>query len=209
MSDTAADRLARVYRANTDEERKSAYADWAGSYDRDLSRYGYLLPAVATALAARHSGISDVPILDAGCGTGLVGELLSLIGFREITGIDLSEAMLAEAEKKAAYDSLRVMRLGDPLDFASDSFAMVVCIGTLTPGHAGPETFEELLRVARPGARIVFSLRADEGIDPGYGEIIERIQFDGRWRHVESTPAFAGMPAEASDILHRVHVFSK
>ncbi|MDQ0315186.1 class I SAM-dependent DNA methyltransferase [Amorphus orientalis] len=208
MADSATDRLARVYGARTDDERRTAYADWAGSYERDLAGFGYLLPSVAAAMVARHAGVGDGPILDAGCGTGLVGQLLTLIGFDGLTGIDLSEDMLAEAEKKEVYEALRSMRLGDRLDFPSDSFSVVVCIGTLTPGHAGPDAIPELLRVTRPGGRIVFSLRADDGIDPDYGGVIEQLQFDGEWRHVDSTPAFAGMPGEAPDVLHRVHVYS-
>lgn len=209
MSDSASERLTKVYGATSDAERQAAYAAWAGDYESDLARFGYLLPSVAVGLAARHIGVGDGALLDAGCGTGLVGELLSLIGFEPIVGIDLSEAMLARAELKNAYDSLLPMRLGDQLGFEDDAFAAVVCVGTLTPGHAGPEAFEELLRVVRPGGRIIFSLRADEGIDPGYGETIEKLQFDGLWRHIESSRAFAGMPAEDDTILHRIHVYCK
>ncbi|WP_422002249.1 class I SAM-dependent DNA methyltransferase [Reyranella sp.] len=209
MTDSATERLAQVYGARSDQERRSAYAAWANDYESDLANFGYLLPGVAAALAARHVAIGDGTILDAGCGTGLVGQLLSLVGFGPIVGVDLSEDMLAEAGKKGVYDELRMMRLGDELDFPDDGFAAILCVGTLTPGHAGPETIEELLRIVRPGGRIIFSLRADEGIDPGYGEIIEHLQFDGRWRHVESSPAFPGMPGKSVEILHRIHVYSK
>lgn len=209
MNESATERLALVYGAKTDQERRSAYAAWANDYESDLARFGYLLPGVAAALAARHVAAGDGTILDAGCGTGLVGQFLSLIGFGSIVGIDLSEDMLAEARKKGIYEDLRTMRLGDPLDFADDAFAAITCVGTLTPGHAGPDAFEELLRVVRPGGRIVFSLRADEEIDPAYGETIEALRFDGRWRHVESSPPFPGMPGESLTILHRIHVYSK
>lgn len=209
MTDSATERLAQVYGAKSDQDRRSAYAAWANDYENDLAHFGYLLPGVAAALAARHVAIGDGTILDAGCGTGLVGQLLSLVGFAPIVGIDLSEDMLAEARKKDVYEDVRMMRLGDKLDFPDDGFAAIMCVGTLTPGHAGPEAIEELLRIVRPGGRIIFSLRADEGIDPGYGEIIEHFQFDGRWRHVESSPAFPGMPGESVEILHRIHVYSK
>ncbi|MEW5423679.1 class I SAM-dependent methyltransferase [Amorphus sp. 3PC139-8] len=209
MPDSASERLSRVYSATNDAERLAAYAAWANDYESDLARFGYLLPSVAVALAARHIGAGDGPILDAGCGTGLVGSLMSLIGFGPIVGIDLSEAMLGEAALKNAYESLLPMRLGDQLGFDDDVFAAVMCVGTLTPGHAGPEALAELLRVVRPGGRIVFSLRADEGIEPEYGETIEKLQFEGRWRHIESSPAFAGMPAESTAIVHRIHVYSK
>ena len=52
--------------------------------------------------------ISDrtVEILDAGCGTGLVGIALLRCGYRHIDGFDLSEGMVAKARQTGAYRSL-------------------------------------------------------------------------------------------------------
>lgn len=46
------------------------------------------------------------PILDLGCGTGLVAVVLSDLALGPFTGIDLSSAMLAEAAGKRLYDRL-------------------------------------------------------------------------------------------------------
>ena len=41
------------------------------------------------------------------------------------------------------------------------TFAAVLSSGTITPRHAPAHSFDELIRVAMPGASIVFSLRDD------------------------------------------------
>ena len=54
------------------------------------------------------AGVVPLPVglaLDLGCGTGLVGERLRKM-VRRLEGVDLSEAMLAEARRKQIYDRL-------------------------------------------------------------------------------------------------------
>ncbi len=60
-------------------------------------------------------------ILDAGAGTGLLGVALAEAGFRTLDALDLSPAMLVEAERKGVYDELCEGRLGDALPNASGS----------------------------------------------------------------------------------------
>jgi SAM-dependent methyltransferase len=54
-------------------------------------------------------------ILDAGCGTGLAGQILAARGYRNVEGLDLSAGMLREAGKKARYAALHQQTLGEPL----------------------------------------------------------------------------------------------
>jgi len=42
----------------------------------------------------------SAPLLDAGAGTGLIGEWLGIIGYPHVEALDISEGMLAEAAKK-------------------------------------------------------------------------------------------------------------
>ena len=90
------------------------------------------------------------PVIDAGCGTGLVADHLPA----EITvdGVDLSPDMLELAEKKGRYRSLLEADLTKPLPFGDGAYAGMTCAGTFTQGHVGPEALDELLRVLKPGA---------------------------------------------------------
>ena len=100
-------------------------------------------------------------MLDAGACTGMVGEELARLGFRHITALDLSPGMLKTANEKSVHEELVVGELGKPLDFETGRFDAATCIGTLTIGHAPPESLDELVRVTKPGGTTVFSMRTD------------------------------------------------
>ena len=55
---------------------------------------------------ARHLPTGRGPILDAGCGTGLVGEALSVLGYDPVIGCDLSQGMLDHAARRGGYADL-------------------------------------------------------------------------------------------------------
>ena len=56
-------------------------------------------------------------ILDAGVGTGAIGNMLSLLGYNNLSGLDMSEGMLAQARARGCYIDLRRGVLGETLDF--------------------------------------------------------------------------------------------
>jgi ubiquinone/menaquinone biosynthesis C-methylase UbiE len=67
-------------------------------------------------------------ILDVGCGTGAMGLLFAEMGHR-VTGIDLSEEMMAKARRKAEDQNLKItLRNGDAehLPFGDSSFDIIV-----------------------------------------------------------------------------------
>lgn len=197
----------RVYGAKSQDDQEAAYDEWSARYERDLCAMGYRLPAVAAAVFAGHVPGDAGPILDAGCGGGLQAEPLSALGYGPIVGIDLSEGMLSVARSKGIYAELYRMALGGRLDFPDDCFAAVFSTGAITPGHAPPESFDDLIRVTRPGGRLVFSLRVDAGQDPAYAAACDRLAAAGRWRHVFSTAEFLAMPYGEPDVRSRVHVY--
>jgi hypothetical protein len=57
--------------------------------------------------------------------------------------------MLEVARQKGIYSDLRQMALGGFLDFPDDSFSVVFSTGTITPKHAPPESFDDLIRVTK------------------------------------------------------------
>jgi predicted TPR repeat methyltransferase len=202
-------RLERVYGAKTNDELRALYDDWAEAYDEDLRAFGYSYPPAIAGLVGRYVRERDGPILDAGAGTGIVGEVLAILGYTRITGIDLSDGMLAVARAKGVYAELKNQTLGEPLDFAADAFAAVVSAGVLTTGHAPPSCLDELIRITRPGGHLIFTLSTPAYEDGGFGPKLEALSQEGLWRAVETTPTWCSLPRAPSHALvtTRAYVF--
>jgi predicted TPR repeat methyltransferase len=96
-------------------------------------------------------------VLDAGCGTGLVGTLLRSRSSR-LVGIDLSASMLELAKRKNVYDELHK---GDLLSFMRarpQSFDVVTCAATLIHfGDLGPP-FAAAGSALRAGGALIFTV---------------------------------------------------
>lgn len=210
MSEVNRDRrLEQVYGAKGNDELRRVYDDWAGRYDEDLHAFGYSFPPPIAGLVARYVSERDASILDAGAGTGFVGEVLAILGYTRLTGIDLSDGMLAIARAKRVYGELRNQVLGEPLDFADDQFAAVVSAGVLTTGHAPPACLDELIRITRPGGHLIFTLTMPVYEDGGFKAKLEELAAQGRWRAIETTPAWRALPRAPSEssLMARAHVF--
>ncbi|MGA8259896.1 MAG: class I SAM-dependent methyltransferase [Arenicellales bacterium] len=206
MSTRDHDILDKVYAAKSDSEREAAYDAWANHYDADVFKFGYRLPAVLAAVFARFVDIDAGPVLDAGCGTGLQTEALVLAGYGPFVGVDLSSEMLSIARRKGLYKSLHKMNLGQ-LDFEADNFRTSLCCGAISPGHAGPETFAELIRVTRPGGLVVFSLRVDDGQLPEYPSAVRAHEREKRWKRLFATEGFPALPTGDPEVEDAVYVY--
>ncbi|WP_305987610.1 class I SAM-dependent methyltransferase [Roseibium sp. MMSF_3544] len=163
------------------------YTDWAKTYDTDLlMAIGYAgHEAAAEALCER---ISDTAlVLDVGCGTGLVGlEIMKRKFDVEIDGIDLTPEMLKHARKKGAYRTLNVADLFTVLDeIEDDKYDGVVCVGIFSHGHVGPGGLNELIRIAKPGAPIVFAVLEASFEADGFNEKIETLETEGKTKTLD------------------------
>jgi predicted TPR repeat methyltransferase len=187
------DNLDAVYAATRPEEIARTYDGWAEGYDAEMAALGYRHPAICLALLARHLPRGAGPILDAGCGTGLVGEWLGLVGYPHAEGIDISEGMLRVAERKGVYRRLHRGLLGGDLPFADHAFAAVISAGVFTTGHVGFEAFEGLLRVVRPGGVVVLTVK-DRTWAEGFEAGLDRVAGAGRLVELERTPFYVSMP---------------
>ncbi len=196
-----------VYSARNNQELADRYDQWAKEYDRDLEEdFGWAGPLQTSQVFARHAP-TEGRVLDAGAGTGLVGEILSGMGYTNLVAIDLSQGMLAESRKKGVYRELHQMVMGEPLDFATGAFDAVIGVGVLTLGHAPASSLDELVRVTRSGGYIVFSLRPDVWEDSGFKEKQESLAADGKWQLAEVTEPFQPLPKGEPEVFHQVWAY--
>ena len=189
-------------------ELQEQYDLWAHEYERDMQEvYGYTLPQRGAALLVKHLSHRSSLILDAGAGTGLVGQFLSEHGYGNLVGIDLSSRMLEEARAKKVYRELRRMILGEPLEFPSHRFDAVISIGVLTSGHAPPSSLDELSRVTKPMGLVAFSMRRDTYEEWGFREKQQVMAAEGRWKLLEVTAAFQGLPTGEPETRHHLYLY--
>ena len=130
------DKVKWIYSSKDNQELTERYDEWAKDYDSYLKReHGYEGPQLTAESFTRYVP-KTAKVLDAGAGTGLMGEVLAKMGYSDLVAIDLSHGMLDEARNKKVYKELRQMVLGEALDFADKSFDAVVSVGTFTMAHA-------------------------------------------------------------------------
>jgi len=195
----------RFYGAADQAELTSRYDEAAEVYDEamesDVGWTGHLRLAEAI---ARHVEPA-ARLLDAGAGTGMLGEKLAARGFANMDANDLSPGMLARARAKGIYRDCRVMELGKPLDYPDGAYDAVAVCGVFTPNHAPASALDELVRIARPGGLVLYTLRSDE-TPPGFAEKQEELARRGLWQLVEAGEPFPSLASEP-EIRHRVWVF--
>jgi ubiquinone/menaquinone biosynthesis C-methylase UbiE len=101
--------------------------------------------------------VSGKRILDAGCGDGIYSVAAAARGAR-VTGVDLSEDMLALARQRSAAKGVNVdWRQGDvlALPFPDASFDLAIAITLLCLVSDPRGAVRELARVLVPGGRLV------------------------------------------------------
>jgi predicted TPR repeat methyltransferase len=198
--------VGRLEAARTAADLSNEYDRIADSYDSVLiDEHQWRAPEIIAGIAAWLLPRS-ARILDAACGTGLVGASLKRFGFTDVHGLDMSRGMLAVSERKQAYRTLANAALGGPLPYRSGEFDAVTISGAFTPNHAPPESLNELVRATRPGGYVIFSLRSDEP-PRGFAAAIGALTASGRWVLFKQGAEFQSMPLVEPRVRTRLHVY--
>ena len=166
-----------AYSLKTPGDSKKLYKKWAETYDEDFAlNSNYISPKKISIFFNKYAKNTDTPILDVGAGTGLVGEFLYRTGNKKIIGIDISSEMLEQAKLKGYYSSLVKADVTKRIPLKNNSIGAVVSAGTFTHGHVGPDAFDELLRITKPGGLFVLSINSKVFIKNGFQEKFIRIK---------------------------------
>ena len=199
------DKLHRAYHAKDSAETAEVYDDWAAEYEQHMKNVGYTHPAMVAAMVSRHVAATDERVLDAGAGTGVLGEILSGLGYSNLSGLDASAGMLQVAGLKKNYRDLSHQFLGQTLTFDDDCFALVVSSGVFTQGHAPLDGLDELIRVTRPGGHLVFSV-ARTYLDGLFEPKRQQLEQAGLWCFVDASERYNSAPLEDT-LISQVFVF--
>ena len=157
-----------IYKLTTSEELLKYYQDWTkkNKYNQDMINWKYTAPQETVLVLKKYALNNKCKILDAGCGTGLVGIELKKCGYSNIDGVDFSQNML-DLIPQGIYKKIEKVDLNKPLKFKTNMYDVVMCVGTFTYGHVKPQALDELIRITKNGGLICFTI--NEGIYEEYG----------------------------------------
>ena len=137
----------------------------------------------------------DDQVLDVACGPGLVACEFARHA-RQVTGVDITPAMIEQAEKRQCEQNLDNVSwtVGDavPLPFPDDSFSLVITRYSFHHLLAPERALSEMIRVCRPGGRV---LVADVALEPAKSEAYDRLELmrDPSHTHALKSEEFAAL----------------
>ena len=157
-----------IYKIKTTEELLKYYQNWTdkNKYNKDMVDWKYTAPKETVSVLSKYALNKNSKILDAGCGTGLVGIELKKYGYSNIEGVDFSQSML-DLVPQNIYKKIEKIDLNKPLKFKNNIYDVVMCVGTFTYGHVKPHALNEIIRVTKSKGIICFTV--NEGIYEEYG----------------------------------------
>ena len=206
LPDTKAGRVDWVIRAETNEEMRRRYDLWAQSYDGDVGSYDdYLVPWEATKVAEQVLD-KDALIVDAGAGTGLVGQTLKDAGFQRLIAVDYSEGMLEVARQKQVYQELHQCDLSGPTAFSEGSIDCVITCGTTSQMPCA--SLREFARIVRPGGHIIFAVVPDAWVEFGYADILSGLDAAGKVSVESRGKSFQMLPTTEPDFFCEIWVMT-
>ena len=168
--------LDKAYSVKTPEDSRRLYAEWASTYNETFIKANdYVYPRTIAQKFDELIPKSDIQtVVDIGCGTGAVGSYLAnLRPNLNITGVDISREMLAEASKIKRIDDSPVYNDLIEVDLTAElpkkSFDAIISAGTFTHGHLGAETFISLIALVRFNGWLVIGINAEHFLSQGFG----------------------------------------
>jgi SAM-dependent methyltransferase len=182
MTDEPPVTLDDAYALVTPQDSRRLYARWAATYESDFVALNqYVIPDRVAEVFADAARRVNGPLLDVGCGTGLVAAALvrNAAGDGDdwvIDGVDISPEMLAVSATKARPDGRPLYRrliegdLTAHVDITDSSYAGVLSAGTFTHGHLGPAALSALIRFGRPGAVFAIGINAEHFAAMGFAD---------------------------------------
>ena len=182
-----------IYKLKTPEELLKYYQDWTNNnkYNKDMVDWNYTAPQETVSVLKKYVLSKNSKILDAGCGTGLVGIELKKYGYSNIDGVDFSQNML-DLVPQGIYKKIEKVDLNKLLKFKNNTYDVVMCVGTFTYGHVMPKALDELIRITKNKGLICFTI--NEGIYEEYG-------FDNKIKELSSNKSWSVKEFFKSDYI--------
>ena len=138
---------------------QSLFDGYSENFDRDLlENLSYRVPPLLSALLRKNIGPEKqkMRVLDLGCGTGLAGQAIAPWA-AYLIGVDLSENMVVQAEKKGCYHQLVVGDVIDAMHALDEPVDLLLAADVLTYLGELESLFQAAATAIRPGGMFCFS----------------------------------------------------
>lgn len=151
--------MAPLSSENQTEDARQYWDHQAATFDNepDHGLHDPLIRDTWTAWLKTCLPFAQASILDIGCGTGSLSIVLASLGY-DLTGVDVSPAMIALAEAKVATAGQKVrfhiMDAAQP-QFSPEQFEVIVCRHVLWALPDLAEVLGRWVRLLKPGGRLV------------------------------------------------------
>ena len=159
------------------EETIAVYAEWADTYDAEVTARGYRTPERLAAALAQFADPSAA-ILDFGCGTGISGIALRQAGFTTMDGTDITKEMLAKAANSGIYRKTWVSS-PDDMGFDPETYDVIVAVGVISLGAAPASLLDQLLKMLPPKGLLALSYNDPTLADETYTKAMDDVVANG------------------------------
>lgn len=160
---------------------QSLFDSYADYYEAHLKQHlQYQVPEKLFGMVQHYLDLQkdSLDILDLGCGTGLCGELFKPYA-RKMTGVDLSENMLAVAKQKHIYDDLVTEDASAYLKGRDQQFNLILAGDVLVYFGELDGLLRHVAQSLKPGGYFAFNVEISE--DEDYS-----LTSSGRFAHKKS-----------------------
>lgn len=150
-------------------------------------------------------------VADLGCGPGFEARFLAELGL-EVVGVDLSPAMIAEAQRRHASAPRLEFKVGSLLALPLHDASLAGAIAIYSIIHLEPaaraRAYAEMARALRPGGALLLSVHTHaDGFPPGSVRRLEewwghRVGLDGHF--IAAEEVIAGLERAGFDIVARL-----
>ena len=175
-----------IYKLKAGKEVADYYDEWTkeNKYDKDMVDWKYSGPQETVNLFKKYNLKKEIKILDAGCGTGLVGLELKKNGFTNIDGADFSQKML-DLVPANVYKNIFKIDLNQEVKIIDESYDGITCVGTFTYGHVNPPVLDEMVRICKKKSYICFTINLGIYKEYGFDKKIKELEDKKSWKIIE------------------------
>ncbi|MBV8093529.1 MAG: methyltransferase domain-containing protein [Acetobacteraceae bacterium] len=179
---------------------RAVFDGYADRFEAHLISLGYRVPGLIRAgvidhmpsLVQQHESCSARigPVLDLGCGTGLVAVACSDLRIGPLVGIDLSARMLACAGNKQLYAELHEADVMDALQSDTREYRLVLAADVLCYFGALEDVLARVYARLAPGGLFLFTVEQLESSAAGW-----MLRAQGRYAHAQAYVNVASVEA--------------